>query len=145
MDRFPLPALALAAMLVAPVAWAQNAPQQSPPSPMARVEAHIVHLRTQLGITAAEMPQWDALATVMRDNAQSMQRLYQERTARIERMNAVQVLESYRAFARLHVAALDRLVPAFRRLYAVLSPAQRRTADDLFQDRVQAAAGRKVQ
>ncbi len=145
MDRFPLPALALAAMLVAPVAWAQNAPQQSPPSPMARVETHIVHLRTQLGITAAEMPQWDALATVMRDNAQSMQRLYQERTARIERMNAVQVLESYRAFARLHVAALDRLVPAFRRLYAVLSPAQRRTADDLFQDRVQAAAGRKVQ
>ncbi len=145
MDRFPLPALALAAILVAPVAWAQNAPQQSPPGPMARVEAHIVRLRTQLGITAAETPQWDALATVMRDNAQSMQRLYQERTARIEHMNAVQVLESYRAFARLHVAALDRLVPAFRRLYAVLSPAQRRTADDLFQDRVQAAAGRKVQ
>lgn len=112
---------------------------------MARVEAHIVRLRAKLGITAAEMPQWDALAAVMRDNAQSMQRLYQKRTARIQHMNAVQVLESYRLFARLHVAALDRLVPAFRRLYAVLSPVQRRTADDLFQDRVQAAAGKKVQ
>lgn len=144
MNRFPLPALALTAMLVAPVAWAQNSPSP-PPSPMARVEAHIVRLRAKLGITAAEMPQWDALAAVMRDNAQSMQRLYQKRTARIQHMNAVQVLESYRLFARLHVAALDRLVPAFRRLYAVLSPVQRRTADDLFQDRVQAAAGKKVQ
>lgn len=143
MDRFRLPALTLASVLVAIPALAQAAPSHASPSPIARVDAHIARLHAQLGITANERPQWDALADVMRDNAESMQRMYRQRTARIAHMNAMQVLDSYRAFARLHVAALDRLVPAFRHLYAVLTPAQRRTADDLFQDRVQAAAGRK--
>lgn len=143
MDRPGLPALTVAALLVAIPVFAQAAPSHAAPSPAARVDVHIAHLRTQLGITAGETPQWDALASVMRDNAESMQRLYRRRTARIAHMDAMQILESYRSFARLHVAALDRLVPAFRHLYAVLTPAQRRTADDLFQDRAQAAAGRK--
>ncbi|MDE2006257.1 MAG: Spy/CpxP family protein refolding chaperone [Rhodospirillales bacterium] len=111
---------------------------------MARVESHIAQLRDELHITAAEMPQWDALAATMRGNAASMQRLYQERSARLAHMDAPEILDSYRSFARAHVAALDRLVPAFRRLYAVLTPAQRRTADDLFQDRAEAAGKAKA-
>lgn len=143
MDRPGLPTLMLTAVLVAIPAFAQAVPSHTAASPMARVDAHIAHLRTQLGITASETPQWDALARVMRDNARSMQNLYRQRTARIAHMDALRILESYRSFARLHVAALDRLVPAFRRLYAELTPAQRRRADDLFQDRAQAAAARK--
>ncbi len=146
MDRPRLPALASALVLAAAVAaapaLAQPAPHHPPPSPVARVDARLAHLRAQLAITPAEMPQWDALATVMRANAADMQKVYHQRSAGVAHMNAVQILESYRTFAREHVAGLDRLVPAFRRLYAVLAPAQRRTADDLFQDRAQAAGRR---
>ncbi len=143
MDRSRLSAMAsvlvFATALAAAPALAQPAAHHPPPNSAAQVDARLTHLRAQLAITPAERPQWDALAAVMRANATTMQQVYRQRSAEVAHMNAVQVLESYRAFARDHVAALDRLVPAFRQLYAVLSPAQRRTADDLFQDRARAA------
>ncbi len=99
------------------------------------VEAHIKSLQTELAITPAEMPQWTAFADVMRQNAATMQTLYQQRSQSTGTMNAVQILESYRDFAKMHVADLDRLVPAFAKLYAVLSPEQQKTADALFASR----------
>ncbi len=99
------------------------------------VEAHIKTLRTQLAITRAEIPQWNAFADVMRENAAAMETLYRQRSESTGTMNAVQILESYRDFAKMHLADLDRLVPAFTKLYAVLSPEQQKTADALFASR----------
>ncbi|MGH7120614.1 MAG: Spy/CpxP family protein refolding chaperone [Acetobacteraceae bacterium] len=104
-------------------------------NPSSKVEAHIERLRTELGITPAEIPQWDAFAAVMRQNAAAMETLYRERSQSTGTMNAVQILESYRDFSRMHVADLDALVPAFAKLYAVLSPEQKQMADALFADR----------
>lgn len=105
------------------------------------VETHIKNLRTELGITAAETPQWNAFAAVMRENATAMETLYRQRSQNVASMNAVQILESYRDFAQMHVTDLDRLVPAFTKLYAVLSPEQQKTADALFANRVEHKTG----
>ncbi|MGH7102913.1 MAG: Spy/CpxP family protein refolding chaperone [Acetobacteraceae bacterium] len=104
-------------------------------APSTEVEAHIKTLRTELAITQAEIPQWNAFAGVMRENAATMETIYQQRSQSAGTMNAVQILESYRDFAKMHVADLDRLVPAFAKLYAVLSPEQQKTADALFANR----------
>jgi hypothetical protein len=141
MPRLTLPTLTAALVLAAVPALAQPAPPAPPPNPAARVDARIAHLRAELGITPAEQPEWKALAGVMHRNATAMQDAWRARSADVDHMTAVQILESYRHFARVHVAALDRLVPAFRRLYAVLTPAQRARVDDLFQDRAAKHAG----
>ncbi|MGH6675594.1 MAG: Spy/CpxP family protein refolding chaperone [Xanthobacteraceae bacterium] len=99
------------------------------------VEAHITTLRGELVITQAEIPQWNAFADVMRENAAAMETLYRQRSQSTGTMNAAQILESYRDFAKMHLADLDRLVPAFAKLYAVLSPEQQKTADALFASR----------
>lgn len=141
LSRLTLPALAAALVLSAVPALAQPAHPAPPPSPTARVDARIAHLRAKLGITKAELPEWNAVAAVMRENAATMQRAWRKRSADVDHMTAPQILESYRHFARVHVAALDRLVPAFRHLYAVLTPAQRSRVDDMFQDRAAKHAG----
>ena len=141
MRRPTLPTLAAALVLIAAPALAQPAPHAPPPSPAARVDARIAHLRAKLGITKAELPEWNAVAGVMHQNAAAMQHAWQTRSADVDHMTAPQILESYRHFARVHVAALDRLVPAFRHLYAVLTPAQRARVDDMFQDQAAKHAG----
>ena len=141
MRRPTLPTLAAALVLIAAPALAQPAPHAPPPSPAARVDARIAHLRAKLGITKTELPEWNAVAGVMHQNAAAMQHAWQTRSADVDHMTAPQILESYRHFARVHVAALDRLVPAFRHLYAVLTPAQRARVDDMFQDRAAKHAG----
>jgi Spy/CpxP family protein refolding chaperone len=141
LSRLTLPTLAAALVLSAVPALAQPAHPAPPPSPTARVDTRIAHLRAKLGITKAELPEWNALAAVMRENAATMQHAWRVRSADVDHMTALQILESYRHFARVHVAALDRLVPAFRHLYAVLTPAQRSRVDDMFQDRAAKHAG----
>lgn len=141
LSRLTLPTLAAALVLSAVPALAQPAHPAPPPSPTVRVDTRIAHLRAKLGITKAELPEWNALAAVMRENAATMQHAWRVRSADVDHMTALQILESYRHFARVHVAALDRLVPAFRHLYAVLTPAQRSRVDDMFQDRAAKHAG----
>jgi LTXXQ motif family protein len=126
------PVLAQGATLAASPAGMTN--------PSSDVEAHIASLRAELGITPAQVPEWDTFATVMRQNAAGIQQLYQSRLQNAAPMNAVETLTSYRDFARMHLADLDTLVPAFTKLYAVLSPDQQETADALFQNRAAAAA-----
>lgn len=109
----------------------------------AKINAHIDRLRAELKITQAERPQWHTLATVMRRNATHMETLYRQRSRNADTMNAVQILKAYRGFTRAHLKALDHLIPAFTKLYNVLSPAQKKTADELFENRVAAASGAK--
>jgi len=144
--------VALAAGLALPFGAAPALAQTTAPAgtqapatatnPSAEVEAHIDALRSELKITQAELPQWNAFAAVMRENAASMEQLYRQRSEQEATMNAVQILESYRAFARAHVRDLNRLVPAFKKLYASLSPEQQKTADAIFAAHAARAPGR---
>lgn len=101
---------------------------------MMRVEQHIAELHRRLHITAAEEPQWNAFAQIMRDNALHMDQAFQARAAQGPNMSAVDDLKSYAAVAQAHAEDMQRLVPAFESLYSALSPQQQKTADEVFRD-----------
>jgi hypothetical protein len=64
-------------------------------NPADRVEQHITSLHKTLGITAAEEPQWNQFAQVMRDNATAMMQGFQDRATKVSTMNAVDNMQSW--------------------------------------------------
>jgi len=109
-------------------------------APADRIEARIKSLHEQLQITPAQESQWAAVAQAMRDSANQMQTLIQQRTQGVKTMTAVDDLHSYQAIARAHLEGLNKLVPAFETLYASMSDAQKKNADGVFQHKVRATA-----
>jgi protein CpxP len=109
-----------------------TAPQQTPRrSPAERVEARIKRLHDRLKITPAQEPQWNAVAQVMRDNAQAMQQAIQQRQ-QARGLTAVDDLKAYEAIADAHAQGLQKLVPAFQALYQSMSDEQKKEADAYF-------------
>ncbi len=98
----------------------------------AAVNQRIATLKSQLGITAAELPLWDSFAAVMHDNAAQTQALFAERASNAARMSAVENMNSYAEIARSYADSTQRLATAFDSLYLGLSDAQRQKADALF-------------
>lgn len=98
------------------------------------VERRIADLRGHLKITAAEQPAFNAFANVMRTNAKRMDDMLHTRRSDLANASAVEQMRSYQALAEAHVADMQRLVPAFERLYEALTPAQKRQADQSFRD-----------
>ncbi|MGO9787883.1 MAG: Spy/CpxP family protein refolding chaperone [Stellaceae bacterium] len=146
---FAIPAYAdmqLAQAGQAPPPGATPAPPNAPPpsmsktAPADRIEARIKSLHEQLQITPAQESQWAAVAQAMRDSANQMQTLIQQRTQGVKTMTAVDDLHSYQAIAQAHLEGLNKLVPAFETLYASMSDAQKKNADGVFQHKVRATA-----
>jgi protein CpxP len=150
-----LASVAVAALLALPgAALAQSAqspgtqattppPPASTTSPMAarpvagknaeeRVENRIKELHTQLRITAAEEPQWNQFAEVMRENAREMDQTLIQRAQQFSTMNAVQNLQSYAQLAEAHAQRVQKLVPAFENLYNAMPEQQKQVADQVF-------------
>ncbi len=111
-------------------------------TPMRRVEAQIKRLHSQLMITADQSAEWDAVAQVMRDQAEEMEHLAQQRIASRGTMTAVDDLKSYQAITDAHAEEMRKLVPAFQTLYDAMSPEQKKNADAVFAHRP-AASKRK--
>ncbi len=141
-------ALAIAAVLITcplPVA-AQPAPPPpsttpSPPSPAVAADQRIHTLLTQLHITEAQMPQWNAFAQAMRDNATSTDALFRQRASAAATMNALDNMKSYAQIARAYADNTEALAKAFEALYGVLTDQQKQTIDTLFRrDAAQIAA-----
>jgi len=145
--------VAVAALLYLPAAMAQPpqtaAVQATPPppaaaaSPMAghpvpgktaeeRVERRIKELHTQLQITPAEEPQWNEFAQVMRENARDMDQAFMQRAQLYPTMNAVQNMQSYEQISEQHAQRVQKLVPAFQKLYDAMPDQQKRLADQVF-------------
>lgn len=146
-------AIAVAALLSAPAAMAQSQsaavqgatppPPTAEASPMAghpvagknaeeRVEARIKELHAQLHITPAEEPQWNEFAQVMRQNARDMDQAFIQRAQHFPTMNAVQNMQSYEQIAEEHAKRVQKLVPAFQKLYDAMPDQQKRLADQVF-------------
>jgi protein CpxP len=144
--------VAAAALLYVPAAMAQpqsTAVQEATPpppaaaSPMAghpvpgknaeeRVEQRIKELHSQLQITPAEEPQWNEFAQVMRENARDMDQAFMQRAQRFPTMNAVQNMQSYEQISEQHAQRVQKLVPAFQKLYDAMPDQQKRLADQVF-------------
>jgi periplasmic protein CpxP/Spy len=122
-----------------PPSSAKTAPAAKPaarrPAGAEFVEARIKSLHDQLQITAAEEPQWNAVAEVMRDNAKAISALIAERAKNTKTMSAIDNLRSYQAIAKAHLDGINKLIPAFEALYAVMPEAQKKTADIVFSRR----------
>ena len=110
----------------------------------ARVEARIKDLHRKLHITAAQKPEWDSLAQVMRDNAQAMVDLQKQRAADANSMSAVDVVKSYESVIEAHEDGMKKFIPPFEALYNTMSDAQKKTADSLFRSREKTSAAKQT-
>ncbi len=98
----------------------------------AAMEQHIHALQTALKITPEQMPQWNAFAQTMRDNARSTDQLFQARANAAASMNALQNMQSYATTARQYADNTQALATAFESLYNDLSAEQKQLADTMF-------------
>ena len=102
--------------------------QAQPAQPRQDVEANILELHQKLQITAAQEPQFGAVANVMRDNAR-LEASVPQPTANA---TAVDDLRVYIKYSELELAGLKKMLPPLESLYATLSPAQKKAADAIF-------------
>jgi len=122
-----------------PMQLAQNGPARTADARKAAkfkpetVEHRIAVLRADLQITPAQEADWNAVAQVMRENAATMEKLITAKRAQMkESMTALQDLDTYQDFAQARVDGLNRLVPAFTKLYDSMSDTQKKNADAVF-------------
>jgi protein CpxP len=104
------------------------------------VEARIEELHKKLHITDAQKPQWDAVAQVMRENAQAIVDLEKQRATDVQSMTAVDVVKSYESVIEAHEAGIKKFITAFEALYDSMSEEQKKIADSLFRSRARTAA-----
>jgi protein CpxP len=143
-------ALAAAAMLIAVpyAATAQSVPPPpqtatNPPSPQSAADQRIQALRTQLHITDAQVPQWNAFAQAMRDNATSTDALFRQRATSAATMSALDNMKSYAQVARAYADNTEALATAFEALYGVLTDQQKQTIDTLFRQEASRTAAQQ--
>ena len=98
----------------------------------AKVEQHIKSLHDQLKITAAEQPQWDSYAQVMRAGAARMNDAFQDRGEKLATMNAADNMDSYAKIAQTHASNMTQLAGAFQALYNSFPAQQKQLADNVF-------------
>ncbi len=115
-----------------PSTTAPTPPPQSPPAAQAAAEARLRALQAQLHITDAQMPQWNAFAQAMRDNATNTDALFRQRAKAVGSMTALDNMKSYAQIAHAYADNTEALAQAFAPLYGVLSDQQKQEIDTLF-------------
>jgi hypothetical protein len=109
-------------------------PTASPPTAQAAADARLRALQTELHITDAQMPQWNAFAQAMRDNATRTDALFRDRAKTVSTMTALDNMKSYAQIARAYADDTEALAEAFAPLYAALNEQQKQTIDGLFRE-----------
>jgi protein CpxP len=125
-----------------PATSQSSTPAQTQSQMQTATELRISGLQAQLAITSAQMPQWNAFAQVMRENAQTTDALFRQRAAGVQSMNAVENMQSYAQLSRAYGDGNEKLAAAFQASYAMLSDQQKQAADTLF--RQQAAQSAQI-
>ncbi|WP_269505192.1 Spy/CpxP family protein refolding chaperone [Burkholderia sp. IMCC1007] len=123
----PAPATATAPAASAPSAEQRAARHE------ARIEQRIKYLHDQLKITSAQEPQWKTFADTMRENGETMGRLYR---ARIENNNvsAIDDVKQYAELAQANADGAKKLADAFAPLYESFPAEQKALADTTFRN-----------
>ncbi len=100
----------------------------------AQVEQRIADMHATLHITPAEDPAFNTFAQVMLDNAQAMDAIVNRNESDLSMRTAVQTLQQYAAVTEQHAQNVQKLSAAFGTMYAMLSPAQQKMADEMFRN-----------
>jgi hypothetical protein len=98
----------------------------------ARAEKWISDLHSRLRITAAEQPQWDALAQVMRENAMHTDQVFAQEQGNPAKATALDEMRAYAIITEAHAEDMQKLLPAFETLYNAMTPEQKLAADAVF-------------
>ena len=110
--------------------------------PMARgamalqhIEGQIAFYKAELRITDAQAAQWDTFADTLRANAKRLQDAYKTMAQQATGVPSVpDQLTRRRQFLTAQLDSLKSTEPAAQALYAVLSPEQKKAADELMAD-----------
>jgi hypothetical protein len=97
------------------------------------IEGRIAFLQAELHITADQMPLWNAVADVLRQNDQAMRSAWADlrQGGDKEDVSALDRLTQMQKMAELKADSLGKLLTAVKPLYAVLSDDQKKNADEL--------------
>jgi len=147
-------ALLASTMLLPVTGWAQTTPTTTTmaattapaaSSRKAQVEQRIADMHATLHITPAEDPAFNTFAQVMLDNAQAMDAISNANENDLSMRTAVQALQQYAAVTQQHAQNVQKLSAAFGTMYATLSPAQQKMADEMFRNAATERQERKDQ
>lgn len=100
----------------------------------ARVEERIAYLHKQLKITPEQETQWKAFADAMREDGETMGKLFAQRVKGVESESALDNMRSYAELTQAHADGTKKLVAAFEPLYASFSAQQKQLADTTFRE-----------
>jgi hypothetical protein len=95
------------------------------------VEGRLAFLKTELKITDAQLPQWNAVADAIRANAKSMSAMSDGMMGASQTTTLPDKLALREKMTTAHLEALHRLKAAVDPLYAALGDEQKKTADEL--------------
>lgn len=104
--------------------------------PGQHIEGRIAFLKAELGITEAQMPQWNAFADARRAAAKSMQAAMAAHMGAGMPTTAPARADAAIATMTARLDAMKMAAPAGKALYAVLTDAQKKMADDLTMSRM---------
>ncbi|HVA14497.1 MAG TPA: Spy/CpxP family protein refolding chaperone [Stellaceae bacterium] len=98
----------------------------------ARAEARIAYVKAELKITPAQETAFDKYAQIIRDNAATTQKTFEDmRGGHGQNETAIDRVEQRAKMAQMRDQEQQQYLAAFRPLYASLSPDQKKVADDL--------------
>jgi len=131
-----VPALAQTPPPATPPAAAPAMTQAAPKHENA-LETRISTLHDQLKITADQEKKWQAVAKVMRSNAEASHALVMEKRKDEANLTAVADLNAYADIAEAHAKHVRKLAKVFSDLYDSMSADQKKAADDVFREHKQ--------
>ena len=120
--------------------WADSASSQTTATQAAKsstaagVDGLISHLHQALKITPAQESQFQKLADVMRENAETMSAQAKKRADNAKTISAVDDLKSYAEISEEHAQGTKKMIPAFQALYDSMSDDQKKAADEEFRE-----------
>jgi hypothetical protein len=101
------------------------------------IEGQVAFYRTELKITDAQLPQWNAFAEALRSGAQRMQAAIMHAMQSGTSAPAPEQLERRIAVVSAQLETLRAIQAAATPLYAVLSDEQKKVADELMAEHMQ--------
>jgi hypothetical protein len=96
------------------------------------VEGRLAFLKTELKITDAQLPLWNAVADAIRANAKDMGAMGEGMMGSMQTATVPDKLAAREKMLTARLEALRKLKAAVDPLYAALSDQQKKTADELF-------------
>lgn len=132
MCGMPAPGAAAASGGMAGGGMMQMMMRGQPSAPLDRVEGSVAFMRAEIAITEAQAQPWDQFAQSLREGRKHLVEARQAlATSTAGQFGAPDRLEAYEHHLTMRLDSMKAARESFGRLYGLLSPTQKRTADEL--------------